>query len=158
MNGEVALLKVGVKAIDQQAAIKDIARWKAQQHRYEKKAVETCDAVAARKKEKDDAEARKDALKKALDKYTETVMAAYEQAINRYLDDFHTGFSLAKTTHDYRGAGVPRSSYQIVINNVPIEVGDAETPRKRATRPRSLTALMGVEIRYAAATAKLIHC
>ena len=127
-NEMIAQLKVDVKAINQQAAIKEVARLKAQQHRYEKKAVEICDAVASRKKEKEEAEAQKDASKQALDKYTETVMVSYEQAINRYLDDFHTGFSLTKTTYDYRGAGVPRSSYQIVINNVPIELGDAETP------------------------------
>src|SRR5262249_52346099 len=43
------------------------------------------------------------------------------------------------TKHDYRG-GVPSSSYQIVINNTPVELGDANTPLDKPSFRNTLSA------------------
>ena len=62
-----------------------------------------------------------------LDEYTEKVIRVYERTINRLLDDFHAGFRITETTHGYPG-GIASSSYQILINDVPVELGDSSSP------------------------------
>jgi wobble nucleotide-excising tRNase len=77
--------------------------------------------------EKANIEAAKTAVKSKLDQHTMTVIGKYQQTINRLLGEFHVGFSITKTEHGYPG-GVASSSYQILINGTPIELGDEKTP------------------------------
>src|SRR6185503_18813564 len=72
-------------------------------------------------------ELQKDAAKQKLDEYTKTVIGKYEQTVNRLLADFHAGFTITWTEHGYPG-GVASSSYQILINGTPVELGDDKTP------------------------------
>jgi wobble nucleotide-excising tRNase len=91
---------------------------------------ETRDAWSAYRKaveEKAEIERQKDATKDKLDEYTRGVIGKYEQAINRLLGDFHAGFTITRTEHGYPG-GVASSSYQILINGTPVELGDERTP------------------------------
>jgi len=46
--------------------------------------------------------------------------------INGLLEDFQAGFRIAKVEHSYPGAA-PASSFQIVINDTPVELGDKST-------------------------------
>jgi len=55
------------------------------------------------------------------------VIGRYEQAINRLLDEFNAGFRITGTKHGYPG-GVASSSYQILINETPVELGDSQSP------------------------------
>ena len=66
-------------------------------------------------------------VKKKLDSYSATVIGKYEQAINRFLEDFNAGFRITNTKHSYPG-GVASSSYQVLINGTPVELGDDKTP------------------------------
>jgi wobble nucleotide-excising tRNase len=67
------------------------------------------------------------AVRKTLDEYTNRVAVKYEKAINRLLEDFHTGFRITKTSHAYPG-GVASSTYQISINDTAVGLGDSDTP------------------------------
>jgi wobble nucleotide-excising tRNase len=53
-------------------------------------------------------------------------MGQYEKTINRLLDEFQAGFRITGTAPSYAG-GVVSSSYKIVINDTPVELGNADT-------------------------------
>lgn len=55
------------------------------------------------------------------------MIGRYEKAINRLLDDFNAGFRITGTGHGYPG-GVASSSYQILINDTAVDLGDERTP------------------------------
>jgi wobble nucleotide-excising tRNase len=72
-------------------------------------------------------EAQKAAARSRLDEYTSQIIGRYERTINNLLDDFQAGFRITGTKHTYPG-GVPSSSFQILINDTPVDLGDANTP------------------------------
>ena len=51
----------------------------------------------------------------------------YERRINHFLDAFNAGFRIAEIKHTFPG-GIATSSYQLVINQIPIDIGDGRTP------------------------------
>lgn len=62
----------------------------------------------------------------------------YEQTINRLLDDFNAGFRITGTRHGYPG-GVASSSYQILINDTAVDLGDERTPLDRPSFRNTLS-------------------
>jgi wobble nucleotide-excising tRNase len=74
-----------------------------------------------------------------LDRHTEQVIAQYGQSINHYLDRINAGFRITTPTHTYRG-GPPSTSYQILINQNAVDLGDAGTPLDRPSFNNTLSA------------------
>ncbi len=85
------------------------------------------EAVAA----KASLDAQKVAAKTKLDDYCKKVFAQYEERINQLLDIFGAGFRIGETKTSYAGGNVS-SSFHILINNVPVELGDPDTPLGQA--------------------------
>ena len=104
-----------------------LARLIAQKARHIPDVSATCQTYQSLLGEKDNLEGQKETAKAALDEHTESVIDQYGQSINRYLDRFNAGFRISTPTHDYRGR-TPSSSYQILINETPVELGRADTP------------------------------
>ncbi|HEX9668296.1 MAG TPA: hypothetical protein VGC93_02320 [Thermoanaerobaculia bacterium] len=82
---------------------------------------------------------RKTAAKDALDAYTAEIFRRFEGRINELLDRFGATFRLGGTNRSYHG-GKPSSSYQLVINDVPVDVGRADTPLAQASFRNTLSA------------------
>jgi wobble nucleotide-excising tRNase len=116
-----------------------LAKLRATRNRYEPDAKKACDELVLAKLEKDAIEEKKAAVRKQLNEYTEQVIGRYEQTINNLLDDFNAGFRITGTRHGYPG-GVASSSYQILINNTPVDLGDATTPQDRPSFRNTLSA------------------
>ena len=74
-----------------------------------------------------------------LDDHTRRVITQYGQSINRYLERINAGFRITTPTHSYRG-GTPSTSYQIVINQNAVDLGDAATPADRPSFRNTLSA------------------
>lgn len=91
-------------------------------------------AVAA----KESIERNKEAVRRQLDEYTRTVIGPYESSINDLLSDFNAGFRITNTAHGYAG-GVASSTYQISINNTPVDLGDGDTPLDRPSFRNTLS-------------------
>ena len=70
---------------------------------------------------------RKTEVRAQLDEHSNNVIRRYERRINDYLDVFNTGFTITETRHSYP-SGIAASSYQLVINNTAIDLGDGQTP------------------------------
>ena len=144
-NAAVAAANVAIAAKKQETGAADVRTVEARlaQQRLVKKRhePETRDACAAYTKavdEKAEIERQKEAGKQKLDEYTRGVIGSYEQTINRLLGDFHAGFTITRTEHGYPG-GVASSSYQILINGTPVELGDERTPLDRPSFRNTLS-------------------
>ena len=78
-------------------------------------------------KEKATFDQQKVAVRAELEEHSTKVMKPYEGRINQLLDNFNAGFSIAQTKPAY-GGGVASSTYQLVINNTGVNLGDGKTP------------------------------
>ncbi|MEC5414421.1 AAA family ATPase [Aurantimonas sp. C2-4-R8] len=131
--------KAATNAGDLKAAEAELTRLKAIQARHRADVAELCAAHTNLTGEKDGIETRKEAVRKQLDAYTKTVVKPYERRINDYLAAFNAGFTIAETRHAYPG-GVATSSYQLVINETAIDLGDSKTPGDRPSFKNTLSA------------------
>jgi wobble nucleotide-excising tRNase len=100
---------------------------------------QACDAYQTMQGTKTELENDKAQTRTALDQHTDQLIARYGQSINRYLERFNAGFSITTPTYTYRG-GPPSSSYQIVINKTPVDLGDATTPLAQPSFKNTLSA------------------
>lgn len=126
-NVEIDAKKTATGAADVKTVEAALANLRLVKKRHEPEVRQACGAYLAAVSEKADIEHQKDTAKQKLDEYTKTVIGKYEQTINRLLGDFHAGFTITKTEHGYPG-GVASSSYQILINGTPVDLGDDKTP------------------------------
>lgn len=83
-------------------------------------------------------ETQKEEAKKLLDTYSDTILASYEDRINKLLGMFGAGFRIGNTKRSYVG-GKTSSTYHLLINNTPVELGDNSTPREKASFRNTLS-------------------
>jgi wobble nucleotide-excising tRNase len=112
---------------------------KAQKVRYSDQVKALCAADTARQTEKTSLEDQKSQAREQLDAHTEQVITRYGQSINRYLERINAGFRITNPTHTYRG-GPPSTSYQILINQNAVDLGDTETPLDTPSFKNTLSA------------------
>jgi wobble nucleotide-excising tRNase len=117
----------------------ELARFKAIKTRNSAAVTALCDEHKRFSGEKVDIDTRKAAVRGKLDKHTSDVVTPYERSINQYLDGFNAGFSITETKHGYPG-GVASSTYQIVINDTAVDVGDGKTPGSMPSFKNTLSA------------------
>jgi wobble nucleotide-excising tRNase len=77
-------------------------------------------------------------VRKQLEEHTNRIIKPYEGRINQLLDNFNAGFEIARTKPAYTG-GVASSTYQIVINNTEIELGNSKTPANQPSFRNTLS-------------------
>lgn len=126
-NAVITAKKIATGAADIKTIEAALAALRLTKKRHEPEVKKACDEYRKVLAEKAKIEEEKASAKKKLDSYTEKVIGKYEQTINRFLDDFNAGFRITQTKHAYPG-GVASSSYQILINSTPVELGDDKTP------------------------------
>jgi wobble nucleotide-excising tRNase len=126
-NKDIAKTKSSTAAKDMKAVERALAALLVQKRRFEPEVKGLCDAYQLALAKKVTIEQDKERARVELDVYTKTVLNKYEKSINRLLVEFHAGFSITKTEHGYPG-GIASSTYQILINDTPVELGDEETP------------------------------
>jgi wobble nucleotide-excising tRNase len=100
---------------------------KAQQSRHTADIRGLCATDVRLQTEKTALEQAKAEARTRLDTHTAQLIARYGQSINVYLEQINAGFRISTPTHTYRG-GTPSTSYQILINQVGVDLGDSTTP------------------------------
>jgi wobble nucleotide-excising tRNase len=127
----------------QAANVRDVedalGRLKAQKARHTGEVREFYVSQRRLQSEKTALEEEKARAREQLDTHTEQVITQYGQSINRYLERINAGFRITVPTHSYRG-GTPSTSYQIVINQNAVDLGDSETPADRPSFRNTLSA------------------
>ncbi|RUV67801.1 hypothetical protein EOA78_28995, partial [Mesorhizobium sp. M5C.F.Cr.IN.023.01.1.1] len=138
-NVVIADKKAVADAGDLKAAEAELIRLTAIQTRHRADVSELCATYTKLSGEKDAIETRKEAIRNQLDAHTKTVVKPYERRINDYLAAFNSGFTITETKHAYPG-GVATSSYQLVINDTTVDLGDSKTPGDRPSFKNTLSA------------------
>lgn len=145
-NASVAAANSAVEArkrASQTANARDVenglARLKAQKIRHSEDVRGFCTGEMRLQGEKQAIETEKGQVRDRLDTHTRQVIARYGQSINRYLERINAGFRITIPTHTYRG-GTPSTSYQIVINENAVDLGDTTTPADRPSFKNTLSA------------------
>lgn len=78
-------------------------------------------------------------MRAKLENHSKRVVKPYEQQINALLDDFNAGFRITETRYAYPG-GQATSSYQLVINDTAVDVGDSKTALSQPSFKNTLSA------------------
>ena len=138
-NATIAAKKAATAGGDVNAAQTALNRLNAIKKRHETDVAEACTAYGKLEGEKAAIETQKTAARTKLEDHSKKVVKPYERRINALLEDFNAGFSIAETNYAYPG-GLPTSSYQLVINDTAIDVGDAKTGLGKPSFKNTLSA------------------
>ena len=138
VNALIVAKKEETGAADVQAAETELARRRAIKTRHADPVTGICADHVRLTGEKKAIDDRKTEVRRQLDAHTNTVMKPYERRINHYLDAFNAGFTITETKHGYPG-GTAASTYQLVINNTAIDLGDGRTPTDRPSFKNTLS-------------------
>jgi wobble nucleotide-excising tRNase len=138
-NVEIAAKRAAVAAGDVKKEEAALAKLNAQKRRHDAKVAPLCTEYNQLNKKKAELDRKKAEVRGELEEHTKKVIRPYEARINELLDRFNAGFRIAETKPAYAG-GVASSTYQIVINNTGIEVGDSATPLDRPSFKNTLSA------------------
>ena len=138
VNALIAAKKAETGAADAKIAENELALRKAIKTRHTEAVATLCNDHTRLVAAKDDIDRRKEAARGRLDAHTTGVVKPYERRINDYLVAFNAGFTITETKHSYPG-GIATSSYQLVINNTAIDVGDGKTPTNQPSFKNTLS-------------------
>jgi wobble nucleotide-excising tRNase len=138
-NTLIATKKKESGAAEVQTAEAELVRRKAVKIRHTDPVTGLCAEYSRLTAEKQNIDDRKIEIRAQLDEHTVNVIRPYERRINEYLDAFNAGFTITETRHAYPG-GTAASSYQLVINNTAIDIGDGRTPPNRPSFKNTLSA------------------
>lgn len=137
-NTLISAKKTETGAADVRAAESALVALNAIKNRHEATVSEACADGVRLTAEKEAIERQKVDVRTRLEAHTQQVIGPYQQKINDYLDSFNAGFKIAETKHGYPG-GVATSSYQLVINSTPVNVGDGKTPTHQPSFKNTLS-------------------
>jgi wobble nucleotide-excising tRNase len=137
-NAVIAAKKAEASETNAKAAEDELILLKAIKARHSEEVAPLCTAHAGLVAAKEGIDTRRSGVRQQLDDHTKSVVRPYESRINELLGVFNAGFSIAETRHSYPG-GVATSSYQLVINNTGIDIGDGRTPPSQPSFKNTLS-------------------
>ena len=126
-NQTIAECKQGTAQGDLRTAQRQLIRLEAAKRRHEEDVTSACNDFVLLDEKKKLIEATKADVRNQLEAHTREVIQPYEDRINDFLDMFNADFRLVGTTHGYPG-GIATSTYQLLINNRRVDLGDLRTP------------------------------
>lgn len=138
-NAIIAAKKAATAGGDIKAADTALKRLQAIKKRHEPTVADACTAYGKLEGEKADLETQKTAARSKLEQHSNKVVKPYERRINALLEDFNAGFSIAETSYAYP-AGVATSSYQLLINDTAVDIGDGRTALSKPSFKNTLSA------------------
>jgi wobble nucleotide-excising tRNase len=138
-NQRITQIKAQAQTVDPAKLKKELDGLKAVQRRLDAGTVKAVKDYLDATSLKSRLEEAKTKAKEQLDQYSDTVLKDCETRINQLLGMFGAGFRIGSTKRSYVGARVS-STYQIVINGQPVELGDSATPIQVASFRNTLSA------------------
>jgi wobble nucleotide-excising tRNase len=105
---------------------RELALLRIRRKRFEPQVQAACQQFKSASVTKVKAEEEKRKVRDQLDRYVESVLFRYQNAINGYLKHFTAGFHIDRVKVEYSGR-VPNSTFCIVINKTAVEVGREDT-------------------------------
>lgn len=127
-NATIADLKKHAAATNAETLEEELRRLRNMQIRQQPNVVDLVTKLRAAREDKKALEIGKRAKKEELSRLAAEVLGKYEHSINRFLQAFGAAFAVTGTKPSFAG-GKASSTYQLSINDVPLELGDSTTPR-----------------------------
>lgn len=121
LNQRIQKMKDAIASGNLKETEKILWNFQAVKKRYTPQIMKVVEDYKVAKKAKETLEEEKIRAKEELDQYSETMIVEYQEEINKLLDRFNPEFRIANAGRDYRG-GVPRSNYQLLINDTTVEL------------------------------------
>lgn len=138
-NAVIAAKKAATAGGDIKVADAALKRLLAIKKRHEPAIADACTAYGKLEGEKAALETQRTAARSKLEQHSKTVVKPYERRINALLEDFNAGFSIVETSHAYPG-GIATSTYQLLINNTAVDIGDGKTASSKPSFKNTLSA------------------
>ncbi len=138
VNTLISAKKTEADKVNVTAAEAELMRRQAIKNRHTEPVATLCATHCGLVSAKAAIDKRKEAARDKLDAHTKGVVKPYEQRINDLLGDFNAGFIITETKHSYLG-GSPTSSYQLVINEIAVDVGNDKTPTDQPSFKNTLS-------------------
>jgi wobble nucleotide-excising tRNase len=138
-NAAIAERKKATEQGDLEKAQARLDKLETTKRRYEASSVEACDRLVRLRKAKKEIETAKADVRKKLEAHSRRVIQPYEKQINHYLEMFNAGFRIVRTAHHYPG-GIATSTYQLLIDDHYVNLGDAKTPSDKPSFKNTLSA------------------
>ncbi len=112
---------------------------KATKRRHETEPAQACQSYLDAKSEKRRLEEEKEVAKTELDEHSGDLLGTFQKRINELLEMVTAGFRLTNVAREYKGRS-PRSNYQVLINDVAVDLGDEKTPHAQPAFRNTLSA------------------
>ncbi|AWO87807.1 MULTISPECIES: AAA family ATPase [Bradyrhizobium] len=126
-NAAIEKFKSSASAAKLQSAQNALKWLELTKKRHEAPLSDFCDEYVKLIEEKEVLDAIKADARAKLDAYSGSVVDTYRKSINAYLKTFTAGFHLDQMKVEYSGR-VPNSTYCVVINETPVDLGKNDTP------------------------------
>ena len=126
-NDDIVKVKSRASSGDAVALESKLARLEATKRRGEPEVAEQCEVYLAATAKKAAAEKRKQEARRELDTHRKEAFGRQEDAINRFLALFNAGFRI-RSLAPSDARGVPSSTYELVVNGVPVPLATPTEP------------------------------
>jgi len=117
----------------------ELSRLRVMRRRFEPDIESACAEYVKANNAKDRVEEDKAKARAALDEHGGTILPEFQSRINELLRYFGAGFRIQNVETRYAG-GRASSTYQLLINEVPVELGDSSTPIAQSSFRNTLSA------------------
>lgn len=138
-NTEISNIKKQAASTEAPKLEAELRRLRNMQIRQQAEVASICSELVGARIKKKELEEKKKSVRAELEQQAESLLSTYEGAINRLLSNFGATFQVTGTKPSFAG-GKASSTYQIAINNVPIDLGDSRTPRGKPCFRTALSA------------------
>ncbi|BAU94038.1 hypothetical protein MPPM_5433 (plasmid) [Methylorubrum populi] len=125
-NRVIEARRGALAGIDVAIAKSSLENLQRRKRRFEDPVKTSCDEYNRLQALRDDLDTRKETAVIALKNYSAGVVRDYQQTLNKHLARFMVGFRIEGTRTEFP-RGYPSSSYQLMINDVPVELGNENT-------------------------------
>ncbi len=138
VNEVIAAKKRQVQTANLRQLEADLVNLRATKTRHTPDVIALADKDAQLQSEKTALEGSKATARTQLDAHTQQVITQYGQRINKYLEYINASFRITTPTHNYMG-GKPSTTYQILINQNAVDLGDSDTPLSQPSFKNTLS-------------------
>jgi wobble nucleotide-excising tRNase len=126
VNARIAEKKGATAAGDLAAARTLVAKLRSTKIRFSPESAAACAEYVEAVEAKQRIEDRKDQARRTLDTHSKSVLPRFQYRINELLEHFGADFRIRNVEGGYPG-GRATSTYQLVVNEVPVDLGDPTT-------------------------------
>jgi wobble nucleotide-excising tRNase len=132
-NSNIQLVKERAATSDAATIAADLTQLKAVRARHSPSIESLCAVYLAEKAAKTVTEQERDQIRGSLNTHRTSVFSSYQTAMNVYLQRFYAGFRLDSVTFSNTRGG-PTCTYNVLINNTPVNVSSEPTPGEPSFR------------------------